>query len=303
MGKKKKGKVEIKGSPLQAITIGEIKDHKYGWIGTLILFALFLGIVYYLPELFQLYQEYMGNGTVSSMPINNTNNTVDPIDEPQEIEKYKFEEKDFLEYDDFDISNIKLEDGTLTYTVTNKNRNKIDLGSYELYFELYNAFGDSEAIYYLEGYIDSGSYQEYSYSAPNSYIEEFSLRVIKEKDYTYFDLPIDSNKASQLTCEKDAQEIIYKFVDEELKEMSDSIIYSSLNSDYNQKYAFYSALASTNKVGIEASILTSADEFNYSMKIDYIKYTGKLENTHYFAVNSSPREVSFKMTALGFTCR
>lgn len=304
MGKRKKGKVEIKGSPLQAITIGEIKEHKYGWIGTMILFALFMGIVYYLPELFQLYQDYMGNGSGVYTPVSNniTNNTVNPPEEEVPIVLYKFTEKDSFEYDDFDITQIALADGILTYRVTNKKNEKIDLSSYDLYFELYNTFGDLDKTHYIVGYIEPGSYQDYSIeNVTASYIEEYTLRNIYEDDYTYLDLTIDDNKVSILTCEYLTQSINYKFVDEQLKEINDTFSYLAENDDYMEKYNYYSNLT-TNRAGIDSTITESATGFDYSMKIDYIKYTGKVENVHYFAVNSSPREVNFKMTSLGFSC-
>ena len=45
MGKKKK--VDINSAPLQAVTIGKVKDNKYGWVVVLFLFSLFGAIIYF----------------------------------------------------------------------------------------------------------------------------------------------------------------------------------------------------------------------------------------------------------------
>ena len=52
----KKTKVDINSAPLEAVTIGQIKKSKYGWIGTIIIFVLFISVVYFLPELSKYYQ-------------------------------------------------------------------------------------------------------------------------------------------------------------------------------------------------------------------------------------------------------
>ena len=108
MGKKKK-QVSISWNPLQSTTIGTIKENKYGWIGTIILFILFVAVIFYLPELMDAYNNYMANKTNTTAVTNNTtpdNGTQEP--EPPTIEKYTLDQKQSFDFDNFSVKDVTL---------------------------------------------------------------------------------------------------------------------------------------------------------------------------------------------------
>ena len=50
MSVRKNKNVNINGNPLEPISIGQVKENKYGWIGVIIIFGLFIAI----PEFYSL---------------------------------------------------------------------------------------------------------------------------------------------------------------------------------------------------------------------------------------------------------
>ena len=125
MGKKKKN--NISWNPLQATTIGKIKQNRFGWIGIILLFALFFGIIYYLPDLQDIYNKYVlgQNVTNNTTDIANnevTNNTTPgnetPTEKPEKI-KYTFQDKTSFEFPEFTVTNIRLFSNDLSFKITN----------------------------------------------------------------------------------------------------------------------------------------------------------------------------------------
>ena len=54
-------KVNIDTNPLQSVTIGRTDTKKYGWIGTLFLFIIFIVVIYFLPDIQKAYRDYLYN--------------------------------------------------------------------------------------------------------------------------------------------------------------------------------------------------------------------------------------------------
>ena len=50
-------KVNIDANPLQSVTIGRTDTKKYGWIGTLFLFIIFIVVIYFLPDIQKAYRD------------------------------------------------------------------------------------------------------------------------------------------------------------------------------------------------------------------------------------------------------
>ena len=306
MGKKKKGQNTIAWNPLQSTTIGQIKQNKYGWIGTLLLFALFIGVVFYLPELFELYKEYSGKNTTPPIIANNntTNNTTTENDE-RVVEKYKLADKKSFEFNEFKVDNIRLFGGNFSYKITNSTDAELDLSALDYFFEFYDESGEVIQRIFLTGRIPKQESESYSYQISNaSAISEFSLSIIEEKYYTYYDFPVSEDKKVEFTCMNDYRSITYTFEDENLKKAADNVSYPVYLDDYAEKYDYYDSLYNKylDRNGMDVSLEVKDDLLLYSVTIDYNILNGLLDDDEYFVANTRPRIVKFKMEAMGYSC-
>ena len=307
MGKKKKGQNTITWNPLQATTIGQIKQNKYGWIGTLLLFILFIGVVFYLPDLFELYNKYTGKNATPAIIANNntTNNNTTTEDEERVVEKFKLADKKSFEFNEFKVDNIRLFGGTFSYKITNLTDAELDLSAFDYFFEFYDETGEVVQRIYLTGRIAKQESESYSYQISNSSsITEYSLSIIDEKYYTYYDFPVSEDKKVEFTCVNDYRSITYTFEDENLKKAVDSVSYPVYLEDYAEKYDYYNSLY--NKYlehnGMEVSLDVQDDLLLYTVTIDYNILNGLLDDEEYFIANTKPRIVKFKMEAMGYSC-
>lgn len=162
MAKKKKEKITLNGSPLQAITIGVIKENKFGWLGIIFLFALFAGIVFYLPELFEMYQARTSVPVRNPIPLNNTTNTVHTNPPEEEVRTYTFLEKTGFKFDNIDISDITYEDGIFSYKITNKLEKDLDLETLHLIIELYDKDNKSLISYPIRGFVSMDEKKDFT---------------------------------------------------------------------------------------------------------------------------------------------
>lgn len=156
MGKRKKEKVNLNGSPLQAITIGEIKQSKYGWIGTILLFVLFIGIVFYLPEIFEWYENFTKTPVAPSNAVNLTNrvpenNTTTGNEVYDDVDAFKFGTDKKFTFDIIDVSEVQFDGTNITYKVVNNTEDILSLSSLNLFIELFDNKNHSLIEYPLKG--------------------------------------------------------------------------------------------------------------------------------------------------------
>lgn len=300
---KKKTQVSLNGSPLQAITIGQIKDHKYGWIGTILLFALFIGIVFYLPELFQIFEKYTSAPTAPA-PSGNiaSNTTIRPEDEEKVL--YKINETDKLVFKDIEFNEIAFSNNKVSLKAINKTASVIKLEDYELYLEVYDSSENLLNRFYLNGSVIDDNGEVFTYDIKDG-ASLFNITELTEDDYDYIDIAIDDNQVSKLTCTKDTEELIYTFKDEKLKQINSKLTYSKDKEDYDYVYSYNSFLVSEYVDGesITGEFTEEDNSFTFNLSIDYNKNNIDLEEIKYFVKDTSPREVNFKLELLGYSCK
>ena len=312
MGKKKK--VDINGAPLQSVTIGQIKQSKYGWIGIIFLFGLFASVIYFLPEMSKLYQEFIsGKGNTNiSLPINNTaNNIVNTPEQmnpefPSESNVYALETDNTVVKGDLEFSEINYINNNLTFKITNKSETGYDLSDLNLYFETYDTNAEDRNVLNtiaIKGELTSGAALNYTFNIKEGALY-FDIKEILEEDYTYIDLIPDENNNILLTCIKDEEKLLYTFYNSKLNTIEDTVTVLKTDVDYDAEYSKYNTLVvrygSTN--GINAGLSTNISSMIFNIKIDYGYFTGTIENNYYFVKDTTPRVVNFKMEAELFEC-
>ena len=307
----KKVKVDINGKPLEAVTIGEIKKNKFGWIGLVLLFALFIGVIYFLPELQKFYQEYKNGSVPTSISGSNTNtsnntvvnNTNTNTSNNTVSNMYVFGEDKEVTVGNVTFSSINLsEDNQLTFTIKNTNDSRLNLSKLNLFLEAYDESTLVNRVA-IKGSISSNDSKNFSYKLKAS-ANKYEIKVINEEDYTYIDLNIDDNKVSTLTCTNGDETLVYTFNDEKLTKIKHTANYLKTADNYDEIYSNLNTnvVKYESQDGVNVSLKTNETNLIYTMEIDYSKYTGSISNNYYFKKDTSPRIVNFEVEALLFTC-
>lgn len=312
----KKVKVDINGKPLEAITIGQIKKSKYGWIGTIILFVLFISIIYFLPELSKYYQIWVEGKTdfVNNAPANNTvvipeedSSSENTEDSQTDASLFLLSTETNIKYKDLLFSNFVYQNNTISFTVKNEGGETISLEENQLYLQTYNTNTLEKNMLNtieLSAMIMSGQQITLSYETAKVPVY-LNVLPILEEDYTYIVLDSDENNLAKLTCENDIETIEYIFINDKLREINQkvSILKSAENYDsiYDKYHTILVKYATQN--GIEINLSTNTERMEFTLKLDYTIFSNNIENDYYFAKDTSSRIINFKMESKLFECK
>ena len=306
----RKKKIDIVSTPLQSVTIGRTDKKKYGWIGTIILFILFILIIYFLPDIQKAYKEYLYNKAFSNNTINNTvpndknleNNTTTENVTNEVI--YDFNSDNKIEINELSFTNIKFDAGNISFIINNNGDIDINLTENGYFMKLYDENNSLQKIVKINENVNSKSSKNFSYKiniTPTKYL----IEQIEEKDYDLVMLNVDSENKSTLTCNNDIETLTYYFQDDKLYKLEDHIKYSKTNSDYDSMYnKYYSYVISYNiENGISTSISSNSSEFAFSFLIDYNQFTKTIDNIYYYKKDISPIKINYEMKAMDFDCK
>ena len=306
----RKKKIDIVSTPLQSVTIGRTDKKKYGWIGTIILFILFILIIYFLPDIQKAYKEYLYNKAFSNNTINNTvpndknleNNTTTENVTNEVI--YDFNSDNKIEINELSFTNIKFDAGNISFIINNNGDIDINLTENGYFMKLYDENNSLQKIVKINENVNSKSSKNFSYKiniTPTKYL----IEQIEEKDYDLVMLNVDSENKSTLTCNNDIETLTYYFQDDKLYKLEDHIKYSKANSDYDSMYnKYYSYVISYNiENGISTSISSNSSEFAFSFSIDYNQFTKTIDNIYYYKKDISPIKINYEMKAMDFDCK
>ena len=306
----RKKKIDIVSTPLQSVTIGRTDKKKYGWIGTIILFILFILIIYFLPDIQKAYKEYLYNKAFSNNTINNTvpndknleNNTTTENVTNEVI--YDFNSDNKIEINELSFTNIKFDAGNISFIINNNGDIDINLAENGYFMKLYDENNSLQKIVKINENVNSKSSKNFSYKiniTPTKYL----IEQIEEKDYDLVMLNVDSENKSTLTCNNDIETLTYYFQDDKLYKLEDHIKYSKTNSDYESMYnKYYSYVISYNiENGISTSISSNSSEFAFSFLIDYNQFTKTIDNIYYYKKDISPIKINYEMKAMDFDCK
>lgn len=316
MGKKKR--VDINQAPLQSVTIGKVSEHKFGWIGILLLFGLFGGIIYFLPELNQLYLEYKNSsrpsiGTGSNTTVNNTtvdNNTVNNTVSGENVipendmanKALKLGTDLNVVYNNIEYNNIQYHNSKLTFTANNPSEYQVE--QKDLFITLFDDNKNYVKTFAINGLLDAKQSAEYEFEI-NDNILYYYISTVAEEDYTYIDLPVDENNNSFLICRKNNSEIKYTFSNSKLLKIDHTDTISNNQENYYVLYRQYNStlIKTENKQGVTGSLNHENQGVKYSFSVDYSLFNETLDSDIYFAKDSFPSKVNYLMEANLYNCK
>ena len=309
MSKKNNQKIVINNEELKPTVLYTIKEKKASLLGVIIVFALFIGVVYFLPQATALYEKYTKKDD-TSIPSVKPNNDKEEDDQSNDVPdstlvKYNLSDNPTITNSDIIISDFTFQDGTLNFKITNAKANGVNLTNKKYYLEAYSASDTLvKRIKIAEDNYEASESKNYSYQLNSATVSYLYLKEIKPDDYPNLNLEEVENMAT-LTCSLDNEIVVYSFESSELKNISHTLTIKNTVSDYASQITTYQALATTYNGynGITASLNAITDGFTFNTTIDLTKATlSNLNNNNYYAHKTKPNIVNFEMEARGYTC-
>ena len=305
MGRKK---VTLNNNPLEAQTIGKIKKHSFGFFAVIIVMVIFGVVIFFLPTLNTIYENYERTGVLSfhvndNVIITNTNkntvvnNTVEPDNNTvKEITYLTLNTDDTVSFSNVEFNGITYDEKQVKVTINSNTSSTLVLSRYSYFMRLYNKDKELVKTYYFSNNVNGQS----TISVNVSKAVYFNIVSYEDSDYPYLLLDVDELNQSYLHCSRNNTEITYTFKDEKLNLIEDVVTLTNPSETTKSQYA---TLENDYEMinGVDVTI-DDTNPYRFIMKIDMQKYTGSLKS-YYFTKDAYPREVKYKLEAMDFTCR
>ncbi len=307
-------KVTINKNPLEAQTVGKYKAHNFGFIVVFFVIILFGAVIYFLPNLFAIYDNYTRTGQLDWGFLNFTNtnngtstntntNTTDtiPIPEPEPepepgVENYLVLNTDTsVTVEGINFNNISYQNKQISLTISTNKDSIVRLYNQSYFLKVYNENKELIKNHFFSNNV-IGSLNVTIDNIADAYYYE--IKYMKDTDYPYFTLPVDADEKSYLTCSKDNNKIKYTFVDEVYDLVEDTTTDSLTDSVLNEFDQFKTKYEGYN--GVTINIL-SGNTYQLVVKVDMKKYNGYIK-PYYFNKDAYPREIRYKIETMGYTC-
>ena len=306
MAKKKFNNVVIKDEELTPTTIGVYSNKTKNPITLILLIIAFIAIAVYLPDIQSYVNKMLGNGDSDITESNNGNNggnNVDP-DDVEEIKEYPISTTS-VDTKEYSLSNITLNDNTLSFTFTNKKDTAFDLKEY--YLELSSSSGTFLGrVKVSNDSVGAGGTKDISLSIyPDA--SKFSFVQRTSDDYPAVTLNYNEEHEATMSCRKDNHVYTYLFVDDSLSRLT--YIFNPTNNGNDSDYQlllqeYYSKPNSLNLIeGVTSSFSSTINSFYFTMNVDVSKANiSEINDDNLFKAKTEPKEVKFIEEARGFTC-
>lgn len=304
LSRKNKKEIVINKEELKPTVLYTIKERKVNILAILLLFGLFIGVIYYLPQLNEMYQAYKKGQTTTPVKKPTLPSTGD---EQKEEDKYRYSRDLAITTEEFTLSNFSLANNVFRFTITNEKSVEADLKNLNYFLEIYSASDKLlKRIKIGEDILKGNETREYSYAFTDSSISYFELRPIKEDDYEEITLSKDANNKSILTCTMKNDKIIYNFTNDELTTIAETNTMTNTETNYQSELTKYQNQVNvwTNLPGITNNLNATASNFTYSIIIDVNSASmDDLNNLNYYKAKTAPKVINFEMNARGYTCQ
>ena len=303
----KKKNVVISKNELEPTTLATINNKKTGFIGLIILFALFIGVVYFLPDIEAWYEQYKKGNITNTPTSTNTNTNSTTSDNDEEIateQKYMYESDPTITNSDISINNFMFLNGVLTFDITNLKNSTNDLTSKKYYLSIYSNNTLIKRIKVAESSFGAKETKNFEYNIDAEKIDYFTFTELSVEDYP--EVKLAESDTPELKCTNEDETINYVFSDEKLVSIRDIYTVNNSDSNYQQKIELYQNMSSLyNSVnGITVANNTTDSAYIVTTSIDLKTVDIKsIKNVNYYALDTKAKEVSFEMEARGFDCQ
>lgn len=307
VSRKNKQKVVINNEELKPTTLFTIKEKKGNVFVLIFIFAIFLSVVYFLPNLSLLYEKYVkgqiGNNVIANKDSHGSSGG---FNEEQEI-KYILSENPIIENKELKINNITFADNNLSYSVNNTTGFEINFKNKKYFLEVYDISDVLVArIKIAEDDFAIDETKNYNYPVQAEGISYVLFKDLKVEDYPEESINLE-NGVGTLVCEKTDSQITYTFNNDGLTKIMETATFRTTDSDYATKLMNYQNKVSTynSYTGVTSNISSVEGNIVYSITIDRIDNNtiNKINSANYYNAKTGVNVVKFEMEARGYICK
>lgn len=308
MSRKKNQKVVIPDEELKPTVLYTIKERKTNFIGLILLVGLFVAVIYFLPEAYDMYDKYRKEK--QGIPVLNNKkpqgNTVDDNPGMEEEVKYEFSNTLKISNDDITLNSFNFGNNTLSFMITNNKNTNESYKDKNYYLEIYN---DSDVlvkrIKIAEDVLSANGTQSYSYQINATTISYLYLKEIKKENYATVTLNENSEKIATIVCKNNEETLTYTFNNKELATIKDEVSFSNTISNYSERVTNYRSLYEKYRgydlTNIGVGEMFGTFTFNIEMDLSKVN-VANFSNNNYYVAKTSADVVNFEVEARGYSC-
>lgn len=308
MSKKNKKRVILEDIELKPQVIGYTYQRKNNIFRVIIIFIAFGLAVFYINDISVYVNNLLGKNTAPTIS-NNTTEHQKPNNNDNsknEIIYNIFSNSLEIKEENIIINNFNYNSNSLTFDIINSSKVNVDLSNKKYFIETYTENKTLLERHKLDiNKIAIGAKVSYQFDVANS----FYYLVLEEKkteDYPVVKLTYDDTSYANITCTKGYETIVYKFSNDELVEIKDTISESDVNAtNYYTRYTSYQnkSMSYNNMEGITATFNGSLNGYTAIILLDLQKVNLELVNElYYYGYKEEPKVVKFEMQTYGFIC-
>ena len=302
----KNKKVVIVDEELTPTVLYTKKDKKGSIIWLIFIFAIFIAVVIYLPDISLYIDEYF-NPPVN-VPIIPGNPAGDPDDETdaEDITKYQLTDNLEITFDNFKLSNFVVTNEAISFQITNTSTELIDFSQLDYFLELYNANRMLlQRIMVSDQIIAAGSFINVSYDITDSNIATLSFLEISPTDYPAHVLDVDDSNNATMVCTKGYETTTYAFTNNLVYAIEDLFEVATTDPNYSTLYSSYQALSATYNTigGLNSSVSVLNNNLTFRTTINLAMVSeGSFNNVIYFPLNTDAKIIHFELESNGYSC-
>ena len=302
----KKEKIILEDVELKPQVIGYTYKKKSNIGRVILIFIIFALAIYYINDISVFINNLLGketNKNIQNLTQNNNDNKEDN-NEHKELIYNIYENYMVITEKNVTLNNFNLNEHVLTFDINNSISEEINLVSKKFFIETYS---NNKTL--LERFkVDIGTLGVNSKTSYKLNLEkEFYYIVFVEKNIDDYPNVIlnNENGLSFITCNKDIENIIYEFNNNELISIEHTILDNKVDDNYYTRYSNYQQKSSSfnNIEGITSTFNGSVNSYTAVFNIDLSKVNlEELKEKYYFGYKEIPKVIKFEMETYGFQC-
>ena len=318
------GPILPKNKDLEEKVIFNIAEEKEGNpLVVLAFFVILIGFVFFLEPIYNYVSKFVNPEPVQVDPGNNPQpeQPTNPVDKPEEEEKFYELNTNIIPFDEFKIYNlttIKDEDGNdyISYTLTNDSDKDYNFDK-KYYIEFYNEKNDnplSRALIHSYNTVSANSKIDLTMpitieTAKN--VKRVKIKEINTSKYPAIKMLNTEGDYEVLTCKYLNTEMNYYFFRDQLTKATEKYIVDDTSLSFDKLSTLYdqqnNLINKYKQIGIDATITKHPDNtFSSITNIDYkivqpIEISS-LNQYRFFSDGWKSKIVAYEMRAMGYTC-
>lgn len=302
--------LKVNEEDLSITKIGEMPNEDKSPIFLFVVFGLFLVFVFFLPDVVTYITG--DDNVIINNPSGNEIGDTPSKEEGKELVYYDLSSDLVVNLDTtLKINNFNTSNNSLSFKITNNGDSKYYFSKKNYFVELYD---DNkmllERVILLKESVAKDNSKDFSYTILPATASNAKKIVFVEKEIEdYPNIELSKNEANEetLICVKGYESITYKFKEQKLSFITDTLNYTRSGSelDYQNDFSLWqSRVANYNNIeGISGTFISTDTGFIVNVALD-LKNTkmSSVDNDNYYEYETLAKVVNFEMESRGFSC-